>query len=429
MVKRLVLFIVLVGLFQMVGCSSSDDSGEEGENYDFEVVESSLERDSNPAVSEAQLQNLVEGNTNFAFDLYHQLDTDNDNNLFYSPYSISVALGMTSAGAANNTLTEMETALNFYLDQTNLHPAFNALDLDIQELGTGDPDEFSINIANAIWQQVGYNFEQEFIDTLAQHYGGGIYLLDFATDPEGSRKTINDWVEDKTNDKIVDLLKQGMITNNTRAVLTNAIYFKADWLEVFNAALTEERDFYLLDGSTVQVDTMEIEHSYPVYYGTNYSAVELPYKGDDTAMLIILPEEGEFDNVEQTLDASMLQTIVDNKSMSPMTLYFPKFSYSYDLSLNQVMKDLGMNDAFEECVADFSRMNSESNCLYISDIVHQAFVAVDEKGTEAAAATAVVISNNSAPPSPFSINRPFIFMIRDKISGTIFFMGRVIDPS
>ncbi|MGM0597784.1 MAG: serpin family protein [Myxococcota bacterium] len=413
-------------LLVFAGCeeSNNNNNNNNNNNQNFDIVKSSLERDNDPATTTEQISQLVQGNTDFNFDLYTQVISEADGNIFYSPYSISIALAMTSAGAANDTLTQMEDAMNFYLGQSELHPAFNALDLDMQNLGTGDPDEFQLNIANAIWGQAGYNFEQDFLDTIGLNYGSGLNLLDFATDPEAARLTINDWVEDQTEDKIKDLLKEGTITPYTVLVLTNAIYFKADWKEVFPTDLTTSGTFNNLDGSQATVDMMNIEHTYPYYEGSNYQAVELPYKGDDVSMMVILPAAGEFDNVEQSLDASLVNTIVENETNSNMMLTMPKFSFEYELGLNEILIDMGMVDAFDANLADFSNINPQDS-LYITDVVHKAFVAVDEKGTEAAAATAVVVGNTSVPAVSVNMNRPFIFLIRDKVSGTILFFGRV----
>ncbi|MBN2725146.1 MAG: serpin family protein [Deltaproteobacteria bacterium] len=420
--KKLSLIIV-ISLFTFLGCETGDKTTEN----DFSVAKSNLSRNTTPDVTDEQLLDFAEGNTSFAIDMYNEFAARQTGNIFYSPYSISIALAMTWAGAANNTSDQMADTLYFDSPADEIHTNFNALDLALMSRGTGDPDEFRLAIANAIWGQTGYTFMQDFLDTLALNYGSGLFLLDFIMDYENSRITINNWVEEQTEHRIKDLLPEGSVTSDTRLVLTNAIYFKADWMTQFEPDWTNPGTFNLLDGSTASVDMMNGEFNLPYMETADYQAVELPYKGDDVSMVVILPTSGSFDTVEASLDSSLLTNIEDNLTVGDMMLSMPKFSYEFQAGLNEILVSLGMVDAFKAGVADFSGIDGTTN-LVITDVVHKAFVAVDEEGTEAAAATGVVVGNRSVPAISFVANRPFIYYIRDKATGTILFMGRLMNP-
>ncbi|MBU1218695.1 serpin family protein [Myxococcota bacterium] len=422
MKKLNLLTFILIALFTVVSCTT----GEKNTTEDFTVAKSNLQRESSPSVTPSQETAVVDGNTQFALDLYAELTAGNTGNIFYSPWSISIALAMTWAGAAGNTAAQMADTM-YFGQPDDVHPVFNSIDLDLMALGTGNADEFRLEIANAIWGQSGYPFQQAFLDTIAVNYGSGLNLLDFMTDPEAGRTTINDWVADQTEDRILDLLPEGSITTNTKLVLTNAIYFKADWLTQFEPDMTGTTTFTLDDQSTVSCEMMNGEFNYPGVETPDYKAVELPYKGEQASMVVILPAEGTFSTFEASMDASLLSTIEDSLLETDMMLSLPKFSFEFNAGLNNILKNLGMTDAFIPGVADFSNLDGTQN-LYISDVVHKAFVAVDEEGTEAAAATGVIIGDTSVPSFSFIANRPFIFYIRDRISGTILFIGRVKSP-
>lgn len=394
-------------------------------------AKSNLDRDSSPDASGGELDELASGNQEFAFDLYQVLSTK-EGNLFFSPYSISLALAMTYAGAMGDTEREMAETLHFTLSQERLHEALNALDLLLESRSEGVGDEdvgFRLNIANAIWGQEGYEFLPEFLDILAQNYGAGLRLLDYVGDPEGSRSTINDWVSDQTEDKIKDLIPPGVIDAMTRLVLANAIYFKANWLHQFEERGTMDSQFTLLDGSIVQVPMMSQVETFRYTKGPGYQAIELPYVGEQMAMIIILPEGGEFEAIERGLNADTFDQIVADLDFNSLTLTIPKFEYESEFGLSKTLIEMGMPTAFGEG-ADFSGMDGTRN-LYIKDVIHKAFVAVDEEGTEAAAATAVIIAEMGimVPEIEMSIDSPFIYAIRDIETGSILFLGRVMDPS
>ncbi len=406
-----------------------------------EVVQSSQPRQTSSDVDRADLDALVAGNSAFAFDLYQVLRTDTDDNLFYSPYSVSLALAMTYAGARATTAQQMADTLRFTLPPDRLHPAFNALDLDLTGRGvaeapsvpeTQEPTRFQLHLANAIWGQSGYAFQTEFLDVLARYYGAGLRTLDFQNAPEAARGTINEWVSEQTEERIQDLLPPDAIHALTRLVLTNAIYFNAGWIYPFEEYATEEELFTLLDGSQVTVPMMNQTERFGYSAGNGYQAVQLPYH-NNIAMLIMLPEEGRFADFEAALDAQQVQAVVDDLSFSDVKLKMPKFEIeAARFSLRDALTTMGMPDAFDPDLADFSGMDGTRE-LFIDNVIHQASITVDEEGTEAAAATAVIVGVTSAPMEPstpveMTIDRPFVFMIRDTTTGTILFVGRIVHP-
>jgi len=427
--KALVILLLISITAGLTGCNLLDlfRTGE----TEMEVMQSSKPRETSPDVEEGELAELILGNSAFAFDLYRALRTE-EGNLFYSPYSISLALAMAYAGARGETERQMEETLHFTLPQDRLHPAFNALDLELASRGRGaegaDEEGFKLNIVSSIWGQTGHPFLPEFLDLLAVNYGAGLRLLDFAAAPEASRLVINRWVSEQTVGKIQDLLPPGTITPATRLVLTNVIYFNAAWNFPFDENLTHDGTFNLLDGGQVTVPMMEQTAWFGYAEGEGYQAVELSYNGEELSMVIFLPEIGRFGEFESWLDAARVDEILDDIMPRNVELTMPKFTYSSSFSLRDTLAAMGMSIAFSSS-ADLSGMDGTRN-LSIGDVLHKAFVSVDEAGTEAAAATAVVVIGTSPqPPIEVRIDRPFIFMIRDIETGAILFIGRVVDPS
>jgi serpin B len=398
-----------------------------------QTVKSDKQRITSPVASQADLAAVVDGNNAFAFDAYQQIK--GDENVFFSPYSISLALAMTYAGARGDTAQQMASTLNYTLSQEQLHPALNSLDIELSQRGQGakgkDEKGFRLNIVNAIWGQQGYAFLQEFLDILAENYGAGIRTLDFINAPEPSRITINDWVSDQTEGKIKDLIPPGAIDAMTRLVLTNAIYFNAAWQFPFEKDATADGTFHLLSGSEVTVPMMKQTKSFAYAESNDYQAVELPYDGSELSMVILLPQPGQFTTFERSLDAKKVDGIIDSLGYKKIALTMPKYEFTSDFSLKKTLSDMGMPVAFTDS-ADLSGMDGKHD-LFISDVIHKAFVSVDESGTEAAAATAVIIAATSAPMPEQIINvtidRPFIFLIRDIQTGTILFVGRVMNPA
>ncbi|MEZ0396362.1 MAG: serpin family protein [Anaerolineales bacterium] len=394
-------------------------------------LESRLSRDLAPAVLPADRQTLVAGNNAFALGLYTAL-RGQDGNLTASPYSISLALAMTRAGAAGETARQMDSALHFDLPPERLHPAFNALDLELASRSQAASDEahpLQLNIANAVWAQQDHPFRSEYLDLLALNYGAAIFPADFVGQAEPARLEINRWVSDETEGKIRDLLAPGALDASTRMVLVNAIYFKADWQTPFDPNDTYEAPFYLLDGSQVQVAMMHNELTLPYLRGDNFQAVELPYAGGTAAMTIIVPDAGQFAAFEAAFDPAAYEAILAQMQPTEVQLGLPKFTFRSQFDLAQTLAAMGMPAAFDPGQADFSGMDGARD-LYISNVVHQAFIAVDEKGTEAAAATAVIMALSAVMPQgiPLEIDRPFLFVIRDLPTGQILFIGRVLNP-
>ena len=396
-----------------------------------EPVSSTLNRIQNPAVPQDDLTALVQGDNAFALDLYGSLRSE-DGNLAFSPYSISLALGMTYAGARGTTEAQMADVLHYTLPQDRLHPAFNRLDQDLAQEAApaGDQQPLQLKIANAVWAERTFSFLPAYLDLIARQYGAGIEQADFVNNAEAARRDINHWVSQQTNNKIKDLVPEGALDPLTRMVLVNAIYFKADWLNPFDPNDTGDQPFHLLDGTQVQSRQMSGPLSAPYMAGDGFQAVELPYAGETAAMDIIVPDEGRFEQFEAGLDAQQFQGIIDALQPTGLQVGLPKFSYRSSFSLGDRLAALGMPAAFNASQADFSGMTGRRD-LYISEVLHQAFVAVDEQGTEAAAATAVGMRATSAMQEPHKliIDRPFIFVIRDLHSGQILFIGRVLDPT
>jgi serpin B len=384
-------------------------------------------RDSLPFSSPEDLKTLVKGNTDFAFDMYKKLQKS-DINTSFSPYSISIAFAMTWAGARTQTESEMASVLHFSLNQAQIHPVYNVLDLALKS--QAQKDGFDLNIVNQLWGEKTFDFMPEYLKTVSVNYGASMRLLDFITSPDPSRITINSWVSDQTNSRIEDLISQGVITDLTRLVLTNAIYFKAQWADTFRKESTYDWMFYR-DNDSTMVPFMHRQGSYRYFANADFCALEMPYKGNGISMLLILPQPGKMSAVETGLASDFLTELSGLLQENLINVSLPKFKFtSSSTSLKDILISLGMTAAFSDA-ADFSGIDGR-NDLFIQDAIHKAFVAFDERGTEAAAATAIIVSRITAvpvqPAISFTVDRPFIFLIRDNTTGTVLFMGKVVDP-
>jgi len=367
---------------------------------------------------------LTAGNTAFAFNLYQALRTE-EGNLFFSPYSVSAALAMVYAGARGETERQMADVLHFDLPQSRLHAAFNAVDQTLTA-GNNDPEAFQLRIANSVWGQTGYPFRPEYLDVLAENYGAGLRLVDFAGASEPARQAINHWVAGQTADRIRDLMPPDTITPDTRLVLANAIYFKAKWADPFHA--WGDGSFTLLDGTQVKAPWMSRRSPLRYLPGDDFEAVEIAYQGGRARLVVIVPAPGQFTSVEAGLGDAQVAAILTSLNSLPETeavLEMPKFSFEVRFSLARTLAEMGMPDAFGGD-ADFSGMDG-SRSLRLSHVEHKAFVAVNELGTEAAAAT-VASMIVSAPPVILNIDRPFLFLIQDLPTNAVLFIGRVVDP-
>jgi serpin B len=365
----------------------------------------------------------------FAVDLYRRLAT-NPGNLILSPYSVAVALAMTRAGAAGETARQMDAVLRAGI-AGDLAAGYNSLDQAVaRRPGTFTRNDqtrvLELATANRLWGQKGFAFEQAFLDRLASSYGAGMQIVDYRTAAENARRTINDWVAGRTKDRIKDLIPQGVLDRDTRLVLTNAIYLKADWLVQFDEA--RAAPFTRLDGSRVDAQLMHQSESLRYGTGDGYQLVAIPYAGG-LSMIAIVPDAGRFAGVEGALDAAKLRAAIDAMKPRNVILSLPKFTFRSAESLKDPLTAMGMPVAFSD-QADFSAMTKEGP-LTIDEVLHQAFIAVDEKGTEAAAATAVVMRLTSGPLSPVElrVDRPFMFAVQDDETGALLFMGRVADPT
>jgi serpin B len=432
--RKTILILAFCGLiFSLVGCSPiSNPLRTSVPDTSIQLDQSSLTRISNPQVSNSDQQALVSGNSTFAVNLLQFLNSQSGN-LIFSPFSISEALAMTYAGARGETEQQMASALHFTLPQNNLHSAFNALDQKLNGLSTGQSgsdQNFQLNIVNSIWGQKGFTFLPAFLDILSQNYGAGVRLLDFENATEPSRQEINNWVSDQTQQKIQDLLPEGSVLPTTRMVLTNAVYFKAEWEYPFQAGNTQNRPFTLADATQVDVPTMHEAAGFGYAESGGVQVVDLPYANSNMSMVIFLPENGSLDSFVNSLTTEKITDLLNSLSTTQeVSLDLPKFKFDASFNLNDALSTLGMPDAFTSGKADFSGMDGKKDLL-IQGVLHKAFIAVDEQGTEAAAATGVVVGLAAIPVNQVTVkvDHPFLFMIVDHDTGTVLFLGRVVDP-
>ncbi len=411
------------------GCGSQG-----GSPQTIEPAKSSALRVTDPQVSADDTVTLATDNAAFALDAYHKLIASNGN-LVFSPASISIALAMVYAGAAGSTASEMAATMHYTLPPERLHPAFDALDLALASRGEGklgaDGGPMRLHVVNAAWGERTYTFKSDYLDTLAMNYGAGLNLLDFINAYDAARITINDWVAEQTENRIKDLLPDGSLDSATRLVLTNAVYFNAAWMQPFDPENTHDGVFNLLDGTTVTTKFMGGSlDNVQALQGDGFAAVALPYQDDSLSLLVVVPDTGTLAAFESSLDATKLGAIVAGLTSQHVVLTLPRFRTETSQSLEDLLQALGMTSAFVFGQADFSGMDGTHN-LFISRVIHKAFIDVAEKGTEAAAATAVVMKAGSAPSSGLNIyaNRPFLYFLRDQPTGAVIFMGRVLDPS
>jgi len=371
------------------------------------------------------IQEVARANNQFAFKLYSELVKTETGNIFYSPYSIFSALAMTYEGAKGKTAEEMKNVFAFP-ESSILRPNFAAVYNHINEAS----EDYELRTGNALWTQKDYPFLEEYLKTVEEYYGGKATALDFIREAEKSRETINAFIEEQTNHKIKDLIPPGFLNELTRLVLTNAIYFKGDWKIAFNESLTMEGDFWITPDKSVKVQMMHMHPNQTVRF--NYAdtgdvqILELPYKGEKISMLIILPKNLE--EVESSLTLERLNEYrAEMKEEKLDEICLPKFELETKYFMRETLSALGMPTAFSGA-ADFSGMTGGRD-LFISEVIHQAYVKVDEKGTEAAAATAVVMNLTAVPQTKvFRADHPFIFIIQEKETGIILFVGRIINP-
>ena len=418
--------VLLVGL-SLSGCGGSDDSPplEKQLPPEYDLL-SDKARVTAPVVSSDDAATFANDNLAFSLDLYLALRPRNSGNFVFSQTSISTALAMLYAGASSSTAAQMSDTLHFTLPAARLHAAFNAQDLALTTPPPGSsPAAFRVQIANSIWIQNGFTVLPAYLDTLAENYGSGLFEEDFSNAPEPARNAINQWVADRTEGQIPSLFPQGSIDTLTRLVLANAVFFHGDWKVPFMKD-SPDRVFHALTGD-VSVPTMHGSSNAGIWSGTGWNAAAIDYVGDAAAMIIVVPDAGTFAAFEAGLTAESLSAILAGAPPSGgADLYMPRFKFSTDVGLNDILSALGMPEAFGD-QADFSGIDGARD-LRVQAIVHKAIIAVDEKGTTASAATGVSVGIVSAPPT-LVVDRPFLFFVRHKSTGAILFQGRVVDPS
>jgi len=368
---------------------------------------------------------LVAGNSQFALDLYARLRTE-DGNLFLSPYSVSTALAMTYAGARGETERQMADVLHFTLGQEQLHPAFAVLESLVK--AAGDGSGCTIHVANSLWGQQGYGFLEEFLALNRKHYGAAFSEVDFERATEQARQTINAWVAQQTQQIIKELLQKGQLDPADVLVLTNAIYFKGDWASKFDLKQTRDAPFRISKTDQVVVPMMQQFGQFAFAATDELDLLELPYAGDRLSMVLLLPKKVDrLAALEQSLSTENLDQWLGRLRQQPVHVTLPRFTLGSRFDLTRTLVAMGMPDAFSSSKADFSGMTGRRD-LFIGLVIHEAKVKVNEEGTEAAAATAVVMTLKGSRPPAFVADHPFLFLIRDKQTGSILFMGRVANP-
>jgi serpin B len=375
-----------------------------------------------------ELEALVDGNNRFAFDLYGELAASRPGeNVFFSPFSVSTALGMTYAGARGQTAVEMADVLRFPSLDAGVHPTYGEL---LTDLGSPERTDYELAVANRLWGQDGFPLKQSFLGVTRDEYGAELGTVDFIGQTETARTLINDWVADQTNDRILNLLPPGSVNTDTRLVLTNAIYFLGDWQQPFDADATYDGRFNVSPTEQIDARMMHQTGSFRHARLDDAQVLEMPYKGDDVSMLLVLPDDpAGIVAAEEWLNPETLSETIDALEITRVDVKLPKFQMDMHASLSQSLQDLGMTSAFVPGGADFTGIADAD--LFISDVIHKSFLRVDEKGTEAAAATGVVIGVTSLPPPPsafFHADHPFLLALRDNRTESLLFLGRVMRP-
>ena len=370
----------------------------------------------------------VDAANQFAFELYGQYKNTSEN-VFFSPYSISSALEMTYEGARGKTASEMQSVFHFNPDPNIRIPSFAKLYSQINPQNAS----YQLSTANALWAQKDYPFDPNYTKIIETYYGGKTMNLDFVSDVEGSRKTINNWVSSKTNNKIPELFAQGTLDQFTRLVLTNAVYFKGKWSDPFDKLNTQQKNFTTGGGVKTSASMMRKQRNFEYAENTNYQAISLPYENNDLSMVIILPKTGKMSETENNLSLAEFSKINKSLSSKLVDVSLPKLKFDTSYNMNDTLSAMGMPTAFKSNSADFSGMDG-TRSLYIGIVIHKAYVDVNEEGTEAAAATGVGMAGTtgmSVEPEPkvFNADHPFIFAIVHNTTGSILFLGKVNDPT
>lgn len=439
-----VAFLTLIpGCYESHNGSLNASSNPDTRESDFEYVASRVPRDLTPSVTQTELDEVSRSNADFAFDLYHEL-SESPGNMIFSPYSLTTAMAMLYAGARGTSEREIADVFHFTLPQDRLHITLNAVDLTLKTKGVPEKaDEeswFQLKVANALWGPPESAWIPSYLDLIAQNYGAGLRNLDFTSNPDRAREIVNDWVSRNTENKITELIRRDeLISDATVLVITNAVYFKGRWEMPFEERLTKQGDFHLLDGSSVSTAMMEFNVSSMVFdraTGDGWTALSLPYDLDGfqglpwheyngMSMIVIVPDEDRFMEFENSFDRAKFDGIIGSFNQGPAHFYFPKFSFRFHTALKESLSRMGMESVFFG--VDICGMLPSSG-LFVRDVIHEAFIQVDEKGTEAAAASGIGVDLAGGELLELTIDRPFIFVIRDTETGAILFIGRVLNP-
>lgn len=416
---RLRSFLMVGALVAVAGCGAEDERDPRAVDH-----------------LSTELTPIVQGNNDFAFSLYGAASkAQPEGNLFFSPFSVSAAFGMTWAGAAGETADQMRTALSIPEgDAAVYHESFGALirDLSGEHAGRG----YQLYLADRLFGQTGMPFEKPFTDLVKKDYAAPLDSIDYAS-PDVAVSHINQWVSDNTKKKIPELLTTEQVNSDTRLVLANAIYFKAHWATEFNPSNTHDAAFHLQGGGAVQAPMMTLSGDKVLMggdptgdpSGDHVQVMEKKYADGDLSMVVLLPSSADgLPALEAKLSRAYVDGLLANAYETEAQVSLPRWESGLELPLTQLLKDMGMTSAFDSEKADFSNIAGPSSGLYLSFAVHKAFVHVDEEGTEAAAATAVGM-NDLGEPEPFVADHPFVYLIRDRLTGSILFVGRMTDPT
>ena len=417
------LLLVVAASFAAAGCSQPRDQTPDVESRPADDAG----RGTKPGDADVPL--VVKGNNEFAFDLYASLSAEQSGNLFFSPASVSTALAMTYAGARGETAEQMAEVLHFGIPHERLHPAFASLIGELRREGSG----YHLLMANRLWGQHDFGFLPEFQGINQDHYGAELGRLDFKANTEAARGTINDWVAKHTADKIENLITSGMLGKLTRLVLVNAIYFKSEWANQFTRRMTEDAPFQVSAREKVTVPMMGQQDPFKYAAMKDLQILELPYAEHDLSMIVLLPKAVDgLRELETRLTTANLNRWLTGLKRQEVGVYLPRFKMTSAFQLNDALSSLGMKLLFSIEEADLSGMTDES-ALFVSAVVHEAWVDVDEDGTEAAAATAVIARSSESVPPPepipvFRADHPFVFLVRHNQTGSILFLGRLVNP-
>lgn len=394
-----------------------------------------------PAPPLRELEPLVDANTDFALKLFAQVRA-RPTNIIFSPYGISCALAMLHAGARGQTAEQLARAAAFPQPVTNLPGLFHELDTQLHRAARKESTE--LTVANSVWTQAGHEFRRDFLDLVKANYHSVVSPLDFAGHPDQAIATINHWVDENTRHKIPVLLGSAEIDPATRLALANVIYFKGIWAAVFQEGATQPGEFFVSSNRTVTVPMMTQSGEFRCFSNTNLQCIVLPYRKGQYDMVLLLPRSGgrrirnsdnsaaagafTLEQLERVLSADNIRAWLNAAQKTEITATIPTFRIQSGYLLNDLLAAMGMKDAFDMQRADFSGISGGANQLFLSAMVHKALIEVNEKGTEAVAATEVVAATNSAPLEPFVADHPFLFLVRETATGTILFMGRLLDP-